>query len=156
MVRIGFLAAAILLALLGLVTAQDRAATGSGVYKSLLDNDRVRVLQANFKPGDKVDMRNYPNHLMYALTDGTLVFIPAGRTGYEVNFKTGEALWFPPLARATENDSDQEVRVLLVEFKEGSAARGAAARPAKARVKGKAKARTRAKAAPKAKAPAKK
>src|ERR1043166_986339 len=155
MVRIVVLAAAILLALLGLVTAQDRGATGSGVYKSLLDNDRVRVLQANFKPGDKVDMRNYPNHLMYAVTDGTLVFIPAGRTGYEVNFKAGEALWFPPLARATENDSDQEVRVLLVEFKEG-AARTAAARSAKTKAKGKGKARPRGKGAAKAKTPAKK
>jgi beta-alanine degradation protein BauB len=155
MVRIVVLAAAILLALLRLVTAQDRGATVSGVYKSLLDNDRVRVLQANFKPGDKVDMRTYPNHLMYAVTDGTLVFIPAGRTGYEVNFKAGEALWFPPLARATENDSDQEVRVLLVEFKEG-AARTAAARSAKTKAKGKGKARPRGKGAAKAKTPAKK
>jgi hypothetical protein len=139
MARIGFLVAAVLLALLGLVAAQEGGSTG--VYKSLLDNDRVRVFQANFKPGDKVGMRNYPNHLMYAVTDGTLVFIPAGRTGYEVNFKAGEALWFPPLARATENESDQEVRVLLVEFKDGSSRGATVARASKGKAKGKGRAR---------------
>jgi len=139
MARIALLAAAMLVVLFGHVAAQD-GATGGGIYKLLLDNDRVRVLQANFKPGDKLPTRNYPNHLIYTLTDGTLVFAPAGRTAYEVDFKAGEAMWFPPLARATENDSDKEVRVLVVEFKEG-----AAARPAKAKGKAKGKGRLRAK-----------
>jgi hypothetical protein len=140
----------ILLTLCGLVIAQDK---GGAVYKLVLDNDRVRVFQATFKPGDKAAMRNYPSHLMYPLTDGTLVFVPAGRTGYEVNFKTGEALWFPPLARATENDSDKEVRLLLVELKDGAVAR---AGRAKSKAKSKAKPKAKAKAAAKAKTPAKK
>ena len=66
-----------------------------------------------------------------------------------MNFKTGEALWFPPLARATENDSDKEVRILLVELKDGGAAR--AGRAAKAKSKAKAKGKAAPKAAPKAK-----
>jgi hypothetical protein len=148
MARLSLLVAAILLILSGLVIAQD-GGTASQVYKVVLDNDRVRVLQASFKPGDKVGMREYPSHLMYPLTDGTLIFVPAGRTGYEVNFKTGEALWFPRLARATENDSDKEVRILLVELKDGGGAR--AGRAAKAKSKAKAKGKAAPKAAPKAK-----
>ncbi len=148
MARLSLLVAAILLILSGLVIAQD-GGTASQVYKVVLDNDRVRVQEARFKPGDKVGMRNYPSHLVYPLTDGTLIFVPAGRTGYEVNFKTGEALWFPPLARATENDSDKEVRILLVELKDGGAAR--AGRAAKAKSKAKAKGKAAPKAAPKAK-----
>src|SRR5262245_48787877 len=132
MPRILLLVAVVLVALAAGATAQD-----SGVFKVLLDNDRVRVLQASFKPGDKLPTRNYPNHLLYTLTDGTLVFVPSGRTGYEVNFKAGEAMWFPPLARATENDSDQDVRVLIVELKEGGAPRaGRAKGKGKARAKG--------------------
>jgi hypothetical protein len=142
------IAAAIVLVPCGLVVAQDKKET-IAAYKLVLDNDRVRVFQANFKPGDKVAMRNYPSHLVYPLTDGTLIFVPAGRTGYEVNFKTGEALWFPPLARATENDSDKEVRLLVVELKDGGAGRAGKA-------KAKSKARPKAKAAGKAKAPGKK
>ena len=148
MARLWLLVAAILLILSGLVVAQDGA---SQVYKVVLDNDRVRVLQATFKPGDKVGMRNYPSHLVYPLTDGTLIFVPAGRTGYEVNFKAGEALWFPPLARATENDGDKEVRVLLVELKDGGAARAGRATKAKSKAKAKAKAAPKAAAKPKGK-----
>jgi hypothetical protein len=139
--RILLLGAAMLLGLSGLVVAQDAT---TAAYKQLLDNDRVRVFEATFKPGTKLANRNYPSHLMYMPTDGTLVFTPAGRRGYEVNFKAGEAMWFPPQARATENDSDREVRVLVVEFKDGGGAR-----PAKAR--GKAKGRAKAKAPAKAK-----
>jgi hypothetical protein len=144
MIRILVPALAVLLALCAPVAAQERL-----VFKQLLDNERVRVSQGTFKPGDKTATRPYPNHLLYTLTEGTLVFVPEGRTGYEVNFKAGEAMWFPPLARATENDSDKEVRVLLVEFKDGGGARVAKARSAG---KGKARARLRA-GKPKAAAP---
>jgi hypothetical protein len=137
----------ILVVLCGPLMAQNREATDARLYKQLLDNERVRVFQANFKPGDKLGTRNYPNHLMYTLTDGTLVFKPAGRTAYEVNFKAGETMWFPPLVRATENDSDKEVRVLVVEFKE-AAARAVAAK-AKSKAKMRQKARARAPARPK-------
>jgi quercetin dioxygenase-like cupin family protein len=140
MVRIIVLVAAVLLAATGLVVAQD---SGSRVYKQLLDNNRVRVFDATFRPGDKVAMRNYPNHLIYAVSDGTLIFVPEGRTGYEVNFKAGEVLWFPALARATENESDKEVRVLLVEFKDAGSGGGAAA----GRKAGKGRARAKASAA---------
>jgi len=131
--------------------AQDKG-SGSGVYTVLLDNERVRVLQGDFKPGDKAATRNYPNHLIYTLTDGTLVFVPAGRTGYEVNFKAGEAMWFPPLARATENDSGKDVRVLVVEFKDAPPAAPAGA---KSKSKSKSRAKT-AKSPAKPKARAKK
>jgi quercetin dioxygenase-like cupin family protein len=140
MARLWLPVVAILVALSGLVFAQDGGGSSS-IYKVLLDNDRVRVLQATFKPGDKVAARNYPSHLVYPLTDGTLIFEPAGRTGYEVNFKVGEVLWFPPLARATENDSDKEVRILVVELKDGSGARAG-----KSKVKGKSRATGKGKA----------
>jgi hypothetical protein len=132
--RILLLGAGMLLGLSGLVAAQD---ANTAAYKQLLDNDRVRVFEATFKPGTKLANRNYPSHLMYMPTDGTLVFTPAGRRGYEVNFKAGEAMWFPPQARATENDSDREVRVLVVEFKDGGGAR--AAKTARGKAKGRAK-----------------
>src|SRR3954467_10081398 len=140
MTRLVLFASAMLVALCGHLAAQDKPA--GGIYQQILDNDRVRVFQGNFKPGDKLPTRNFPNHLMYALTDGTLIFVPAGRTGYEVNFKAGEALWFPALQRATENDGDKEVRVLVVEMKDGGGARVASAR---GKAKGKARTRTKGK-----------
>jgi hypothetical protein len=132
--RIVLLAAAALLGLSGLVAAQE---TSTATLKQLIDNERVRVFEATFKPRTKLATRNYANHMIYAPEEGTLVFTPVGRRGYEVNFNAGDAMWFGPLARATENDSDREVRVLIVEFKDGG---GRAAAKA-SRGKGKAKAK---------------
>jgi len=115
------------------------AKEASEIFKLRLDNDRVRVFEATFKPGAKLPVRNFPNHLIYMLTDGTLVFEPAGRTGYEMNLKAGETQWFPAQARAMENDSDQEVRLLVVEMKEGAVA----ARKAKGKAKAKGKRKRR-------------
>jgi hypothetical protein len=131
--RILLLGAALLLGLSGLVVAQE---TSTATLKQLIDNERVRVFEATFKPGTKLATRNYPNHMIYAPAEGTLVFTPVGRRGYEVNFNAGDAMWFGPLARATENDSDREVRVLIVEFKDGG---GRAAAKAARGGKGKAK-----------------
>ena len=145
MIRISLIMATALVALAGYALAQDSGPRSGSLYRQVMDNERVRVFQANFKPGDKLPSRNYPTHLLVTLTDGTLVFTPADRTGYEVSFKAGETMWFPPLTRATENDSDKEVRVLVVEFKDG-----AAPRSAKVRGKGKGKARGARGARPKA------
>jgi hypothetical protein len=134
MYRILLLGAALLLGLSGLVAAQE---TSTATMKQLIDNERVRVFEATFKPRTRLATRNYAAHVVYAPEEGTLVFVPVGRRGYEVNFNAGDAMWFGPLARATENDSDREVRVLIVEFKDGG---GRAAAKA-SRGKGKARAK---------------
>ena len=141
MARLSLLVAALLLVLSGLVVAQEGGGA-SRVFKVVLDNESVRVRQGSFKPGDKVGMSSYPSHLVYPLNDGTLIFEPSGRTGYEVNFKAGEALWFGPVSRAIENDSDQEVRILLVELRGGATGRAAGSK-----ARGKAKPKPKAKAA---------
>jgi len=133
--RILLLGGALLLGLSGLVAAQE---TSTATLKQLIDNERVRVFEATFKPRTRLATRNYAAHMVYAPEEGTLVFVPVGRRGYEVNFNAGDAMWFGPLARATENDSDREVRVLIVEFKDGggrTAARAARSGKGKAKAK---------------------
>jgi beta-alanine degradation protein BauB len=122
MTRLWLLIAAVLLSLSHGAVAQAPKEPGSDIYKRLLDNDKVRVYQANFKPGAKLPARSFPNHLVYMLTDGTLAFEQVGRTGYEMTFKAGEVQWFPAQTRAMENVSDQEVRLLVVEFKDSAVA----------------------------------
>ena len=39
----------------------------SNVYKFKMENDRVRVLNATFKPGNKAVMHHHPDHLVYVL-----------------------------------------------------------------------------------------
>ena len=103
--------------------------------KTLLQNERVRVMEVSFKPGAKTSAVSQPNRFLYALTDGALVFAPPGKTPYELSFKAGEAIWLPSQPMATENDSGKEVRALVVEFKDGggrSAATGGKSKVGKA------------------------
>lgn len=138
MVRLWLLIAAVALCLSHGAAAQNPKDAGSDVYKLKLENDRVRVYEANFKPGAKLPVRNFPNHLIYMLTDGTLVFEQVGHTGYEMTFKAGEVQWFPAQARTMENDTDKEVRLLVLEVKDAAPA---ARTKAKGRSKGKRKKR---------------
>ena len=95
--------------------------------KSLLENEQINVREIRLAPGEKRPAVQRPNTFLYALTDGSIVFTPPGRKGYELTFKAGEALWLPSQETATSNESDKEVRALIVEIK----ARAAAARKAR-------------------------
>lgn len=85
--------------------------------KALLENEQIRVREIRIAPGAKLPSEQKPNTFLYALTDGSLVFTPPGRKGYELPFNAGEALWLPSQETATSNESDKEVRALLVEIK---------------------------------------
>ena len=130
MLRTTLLASIALAATPSLAQAQDPLTVGPAIYKRILENDRVRVLEARFKPGAKMGMHSHPDHLLYMLTDGSLIFKPPGKTPFEITLNAGEALWLPAQSRAAENDGDKEVRALVVELKQpvrvaaGKAARG--------------------------------
>ena len=113
----GLLAAALAMATCA-ASAQDALSVGPGIFKKVLENDRMRVLEGNFRKGAKIGVHSHPDHLLYVLTDGALVFKPGGRTPYEMTFKAGEAFSLPAQSRALENDSDKDIRVLVIELKQ--------------------------------------
>jgi hypothetical protein len=85
--------------------------------KSLLENEQIKVREIKLAPGEKQPAVQRPNTFLYALTDGSIVFTPPGRKGYELTFRAGEALWLPSQETATANEGDKEVRALIVEIK---------------------------------------
>jgi len=93
------------------------AQTAPAAPKSLLENDQIRVREIRMAPGASQPAAARPNTFLYALTDGSIVFTPPGRKGYELTFKAGEAMWLPSQDTATSNETDKEVRALLVEIK---------------------------------------
>lgn len=126
------------LVLLTAVTAraQDALTGAPDTYRKVLENARVRVLEANFKPGAKSGTYTHPEHLLYMKTDGTLVFKHAGKTPYEMMLTAGEAVWLPALTGGIENGGDKLVRALVVEFKQPTAVAARAARGGKRYSKG--------------------
>jgi quercetin dioxygenase-like cupin family protein len=107
-----------LLAAASAAQAQDALTVGPEIFKKVTENNRVRVLEARFRPGAKMAMHKHPDHLFYMLTDGTLIIKPEGRKAYEMTLTAGEALFLPAQTRASENETDRTIRALIVEFKQ--------------------------------------
>lgn len=103
---------------LGTTAAAAQTPSADQEPKPLLDNPQIRVFEMRLKPGARTSSDNRPNTFVYSLTDGTLVFVPPGRTPYEMSFRAGEALWLPAQATALANEGDKEIRALVVEIKE--------------------------------------
>jgi quercetin dioxygenase-like cupin family protein len=106
---------------LGPAAAQDVLKVAPDAYRKLIENAHMRVLEANLKPGAKIALHSHPEHLLYLLTDGTLVIKIQGKTPYEMTFKVGDAFLLPAQTRATENNGEKPVRMLVVELKTGAA-----------------------------------
>ena len=116
MARTVFLAGCASIAMIAAAQAQAAKPANGETATALLENDQVRVREMRFKPGAKTPASAHPSSFAYALTDGALVFAPPGRTPYELTFKAGEALWLPQ-STAAANETNREIRVLVVEIK---------------------------------------
>jgi beta-alanine degradation protein BauB len=111
------------LASLGLtdaVQAQDAAAMQPRAYRVALENDRLRVLEYNSRPGMGVcgnGMHSHPAHLTIALSAAKVrVKLPDGRVEVGEN-KLGDVFWSEAETHETENISGKNTRALLVELK---------------------------------------
>jgi quercetin dioxygenase-like cupin family protein len=68
------------------------------VYKVLLENDQVRLLEITLNPGGKVPMHSHPDYVIYCLSAGKVRFTsPEGQTA-EPEMKKGHT---PPRTSAT-------------------------------------------------------
>lgn len=77
------------------VHAQDKAkaAKGAPVVKVLLENDKVRVTESTFKPGDVSPSRERIPRISHAMKGGTLErSFPDGKK-VKVERKTGDWVW---------------------------------------------------------------
>jgi quercetin dioxygenase-like cupin family protein len=109
----------------GTALAQDPAKVAPNNYKVLLENDRVRVLEFQSKPGDKIGMHSHPDCVLYSFSGGKTKFTyPDGKTT-EREGQAGQAIWRNAETHATENVGTGELHILLVELK-GSAKKGSA------------------------------
>jgi quercetin dioxygenase-like cupin family protein len=81
-----------------------------------MENDRVRVLEALFKPGDKAIMHNHPDHVVYVLKGGKLKLTSSGKTDV-LDLKTGQAIFLKAQSHEAENTGKTDADLLVVELK---------------------------------------
>ena len=98
--------------------AEDAVKAAPDNYKTILENDRVRLLEYRGKPGDKTAMHFHPDVLAYPLTASKFKFTLLGGESFEIELKAGESIFVEAQSHSTENTGTADAHVLLVELKE--------------------------------------
>lgn len=95
---------------------RDVAKAASKYSKVLFENDKVRVVELNWKKGLKIEMHSHPTYLAYAVTPLKYKSTsPDGKTQNR-SLKKGEVSWYDAESHAVESLGTTG-RALLVELK---------------------------------------
>jgi beta-alanine degradation protein BauB len=103
--------------MLTLVFAQDPVKTDGDKYKTILENERVRVLEYRDKPGDKTNQHHHPDFVLYALDSFKRRLTFQNGKQVERQFKEGDVMWMKDQIHIGENIGKTETHVIIVELK---------------------------------------
>ncbi|HEY4339221.1 MAG TPA: hypothetical protein VGM97_04695 [Steroidobacteraceae bacterium] len=118
--RRALLSALPVLALVQYADAQDAATVQPQSYRVVLENDRVRVLEYNSRPGMGVcgkGMHSHPAHLSILLSSARVRETTADGKVTEPSMPSGTVFWSEAVTHVTENLGGSDIRSLLVELK---------------------------------------
>ena len=88
------------------------------IYHQIFDNDKIRVSEITFKPGDKAAMHTHPySHAVYVIEPGTLTLSYPDGTSKEVSAKAGDVLWMGPETHEAVNTGTTVLRATVTEIK---------------------------------------
>jgi beta-alanine degradation protein BauB len=123
--RRALLGALPLLALAQRAGAQDAVTVQPQSYRVVLENDRVRVLEYNSRPGMGVcgnGLHSHPAHLSVLLSGARVRETTADGKVIEPGTKPlGTVFWSEAVTHVTENLGSYDTRCLLVELKSAHA-----------------------------------
>ena len=101
----------------GVVKAADPIKVGPGIYTLKFENEKVRVSEILFKPGDKMPMHQHPDHFVYVLSAATMrLSYPDGKVN-EISAVPGQVMWIPAETHAGANIGTTDFKALVVELK---------------------------------------
>lgn len=105
----------------GTASAQDPVRQQPGAFKVVLENEYVRVLEYNSRPGMAVcgaGMHSHPPHLSIVLTAGRVrIRTPDGKSMTTDETPPGLVFWSDAETHEVENVSGRDMRSLIVELK---------------------------------------
>lgn len=100
--------------------AQDPARVMPRAYRVVLENDKVRVLEFNSRPGMGIcgeGMHSHPARLNIVLSGWRSLASSPNSPAREVQRKDGEVFWREAETHKVENIGKTSSRVLMVELK---------------------------------------
>lgn len=98
--------------------AHDPIHTDPDKYHTILENERVRVLDYTDKPGDKTTQHHHPDFVLYTLAPFKRRLYSADGSFREREFQAGEIVWNHAQEHIGENIGTTDTHVLIIEFKE--------------------------------------
>jgi quercetin dioxygenase-like cupin family protein len=110
-----FLAIALGVFIAGHAIAVDFVEAAPKQTKVLVDNEKVRVIRATFKKGDKVPMHSHPDIVVYIIKGGKTRFTMQDGKSFESDSKAGDASFRPAVTHSHEHLNDSEA--LVIELK---------------------------------------
>ena len=103
----------------GAAQAQDAAKVQPRAYKVALENDKLRVLEFNSRPGMGVcgqGLHSHPAHLTVVLTAGKVRVKQDGKDFTAAN-TAGQVFWSEAETHEVENIGGRDMRAFIVELK---------------------------------------
>lgn len=94
----------------------DPMKVASNVYKFINENERVRVLEVIFKPGEMAKMHHHPEHVVYVLKGGPLKITSEGKTQV-LDLKQGSVVFLEEQNHEATNTGNSDINLLVVELK---------------------------------------
>ena len=97
--------------------AQDPVKEHPDMFKVLLENERVRVIDDMVPAGAKVGMHSHSEYVVYPLSSYRMKFTFPDGTSRIVDVQEGTARYSPGIVHAEENIGGTDAHALLVEIK---------------------------------------
>jgi hypothetical protein len=116
-IRAFFFAALVFVMSMGTTFAQDPMKVAPSIFRILLENNRVRVLQEWLRPGEKEPMHSHPRAVRYALNSFNGKSTSLSGRVTEFSAKAGQVDWSEPETHAVENAGRTTLRAIIVELK---------------------------------------
>jgi beta-alanine degradation protein BauB len=96
----------------------DPTVTNPTLYRTVFENDRVRVLEYRDHPGDITTPHRHPDSVMVTLS-GFSRRISSGGREVDVQLSPGEVRWVGAQEHVGANTGGTDTHVFFIELKEG-------------------------------------
>ena len=97
--------------------SQDAVIVAPEIYRVLLENDRVRVLEVTGEPGIRSPMHSHPDSVMHAVNDASIVITDDQGDTNAVELPAGLTFWSPASSHSVENVGSGMVHFIRIELK---------------------------------------
>ena len=96
--------------------SDDPAVSNPALYRVVMENERVRVLEYRDRPGDRTTPHRHPDSVMVTLSSFRRR-LRTGREERDVAIEAGTTAWLAAQEHSGENIGETETHVIFVELK---------------------------------------